>query len=276
MTSLVESMNCTGVLESQKKGQKGKVVEAPVVPPRILINTMIVRGLWDQDPSVVKQALSNLADMCSWECQKAEENGKEIARLGGPLAIIKAMERNMDDADIQVEASRAMQNFGLYCDNDIRVLAVQIGGIVAVVEAMNKYRDYSKMQTQGCFSLRYLSHEDEEHQKQVADVGGVMAIIEAMKSHPLDPEVQLSACLTLNKLADGGDYLKNAIVNTSGLSAIGRAAEYHINNSDIRLAASAANKSLWKVVGDSAGPPKTATQQVAELTDESGCCRRGM
>lgn len=72
----------------------------------------------------------------------------------------------------------------------------RLGGVIAIVRAMQSHPSNLQIQRSACTALAHLS-VDEDSQEAIAEVGGMGAIVVAMQSHPNDHEVQESATLAL-------------------------------------------------------------------------------
>lgn len=72
----------------------------------------------------------------------------------------------------------------------------RLGGVIAIVRAMQSHPNNLQIQRSACTALAHLS-VDEDSQEAIAEVGGMGAIVAAMQSHPNDDQVQESATLAL-------------------------------------------------------------------------------
>jgi len=102
--------------------------------------------------NAMKRALVNLAG-------SDENNRVLIATTGGIYAVIEAMGRYPQEAEVQHQGCRALANLAFNNDNN-KVLIATTGGISVLLEAMRQHPQDSKVQYQGCRALVSLAVND--------------------------------------------------------------------------------------------------------------------
>lgn len=205
----------------------------------------LVRDLWSDDIAVVKRALTKLAVQCHGD-ETVEDVRHKIGQIGGPLTIVKAMERLSDDPNIQARGCGALAN--LAYNDDIQNLIALVGGINIVVLAMTKFPEHSYLQECGCGALRNLAFKNRDNQDLVNKAGGVSAIITAMGTHSGNDRIHSLACSALYNIADGLEESGAVMVSSGGLIATAKAAEDYLDNPEVKEAACNLQKKLLKAI----------------------------
>jgi len=155
--------------DSMYTAEEGTVSSEPAsmskrTPDRI---TEVLRhDIWSRDPTVVASALHALAD----EASRGAQSRKDIVQFGGLLAIIRAMEVNLVYDNVQIAACTALRDLSIADDRDAgyadetinhnnsnQRAIVHVGGIQAIVAAMNGHPDTPEVQDAACTALARLT-----------------------------------------------------------------------------------------------------------------------
>jgi hypothetical protein len=175
------------------------------------------QDVWSQDTTIVQAALEHLAR----EAAVGPQNRSSITRFGGLLAILRAMEVNLNHDRIQMAACTALEKLAL--DADTQVAIGEVGGISAVVGAMRTHVDNDGVQQAGCAALVNISHhhgtENDDHLEISAD-GAIQALCTSMMRHADNVEIQANAFGALANLClDNQERLKE-LSQAGGLAAM--------------------------------------------------------
>lgn len=195
------------------------------------ISTIVTEGLWDDDAKKVEESLTELANL-SFGHANAGPNRVTISLTGGLLAIVKALTKHADDAEVQAAGGRALQNLALDQNNKGGIASA--GGIEVLVTAMKKFRDDPAVQLGGCGSFQNLVWGNDDNRTRILKAGAIPEIIMAMNNHTEFPELQEWACGALYLLSVGEAEVKEAILESRGLSAIAKAIEDNKEDGGIR------------------------------------------
>lgn len=223
-----------------KREQKQRVARATANsedthPRKAQILKLINQQLFSSEASDVEAAFSELADLCMNSTEQSDTNRKLIARLGGPLAIVKAMERHSTgEPFLHAEGCRAMANLALHT-RYVKEIIADAEGIEAILAAMTQFISNEYIQECGCCALRNLTCGNETNKHRIVSVDGVPTIIASMKAHPTSASVLDSACGVLENLAmaaqgsrnSGETSIVNAVIDAGGTVALATAAKDH-------------------------------------------------
>jgi hypothetical protein len=89
----------------------------------------LILDLWSDDRNVIQKSLTDLAD---------EDDGQdEIVQLGGHMAIVQVLKKNLEDVLIQEEGIEALGNFGYATLG--KVLVGDIGGVEVILTGMRQH-----------------------------------------------------------------------------------------------------------------------------------------
>lgn len=195
------------------------------------ISTLVTEGLWDDDSRKVEDSLTELANL-SFGHQHAGPNRVTISLTGGLLAIVKAMTKHADDADVQAAGGRALQNLALDQNNKGGIASA--GGIEVLVSAMKKFPEDAAVQMGGCGTFQNLVWGNDENRMRIFKAGAIPEVIAAMAKHDDVAELQEWACGALYLLSVGEAEVKQAILDNKGLSAIAKSIEDNKEEGAIR------------------------------------------
>eukprot|EP00940_MAST-03C_sp_MAST-3C-sp2_P001689 g1689.t1 len=152
------------------------------------------------------------------------ERQKEIARLGGIEAIVRAMRAHRSIVGIQDYACGALANLANNAENQKRI--VKEGGIDAVLRAMESHKASEGVQAQGCGALSNIAMATNgtENAERIAKEDGIAVVLRAMETHKTIESVQLYGVVALQKIGCTAELLKR-IGTEGGVEAILRAME---------------------------------------------------
>jgi hypothetical protein len=199
--------------------------------PRKLVE-YIRHDLWKRgDPDTVHAALQQLA-----VASTRPQARSSIARTGGLLAIVRAMEDHLSHAHIQIAACRALEKLALDAENEMAI--AEIGGVDAVLGAMMCHFEDCAVQEAAWSTLWNLTCLNSQARMTIDTAGGMAAIVSCMRHHALHPKVQQNACGALRNLCLHHEERLQALVDAGGLVAIAAALQTHWKNPAVRKEAS--------------------------------------
>lgn len=127
---------------------------------------------------------------------------RRMAEGGGIGAVLAAMRRTPEDAEVQLWGALALgaaAHSGRECQRKIDAE----GGVECVVGDLGRLGDNEKVQRAGCLALAYIAANNPETQRRVGRAGGVTAIVRAMECNPDSEDIQRYGCLALAYTAFG-------------------------------------------------------------------------
>lgn len=190
--------------------------------------------------SVCKYALAALRSLSRF---RKRMQANEISAI---LAIMRYHLRNDSGAvAVNTEAIRLVSMITM--DEAGRTAVARCGGILAIVAAMNIFKEETKLQLFACSSLYYLSFEIRRRERITAS-GGAKATINAMKLHFDNAELNMHGCRTLRNLAStkSSHCIRERIKEYGGVSVIWAATENHANDPTVHFWASKALAKLLR------------------------------
>jgi hypothetical protein len=197
--------------------------------PRRSISDIIRHDLWNKDEAVVEHSLKLLAE-------KASIHGSyrnAIARAGGILAIVRAMEQNMNHVGTQIAACQALEKLALDTENELAI--GEVGGVEAILSAMMAHYTNGSVQEAAWAALWNCTCGNACDTMTIDTTqGGMTAIVSCMKQHVENPIVQVSACNTLLNLCLDNTERLQALVEADGLVAISQAMQTHWKDPTVR------------------------------------------
>lgn len=196
-----------------KNRERGRNSPSSSSPPSL---ALLLKDIQNQDSHTVRNALQTLQQQLI-EGEKSL-NCDKIARVGGPLIIIKAMEHH-EELDIS--------NLGLWAlghlsqDSKLSNLIIKNGGIEAIVLAMTRFPQDTFLQHYGCVALRtILEHDPKQGGTAIIAKGGIHAILKAMENHPQNRGILFHSNSTLHTLTNKHPEGNDAIIRCDGLKVI--------------------------------------------------------
>jgi hypothetical protein len=176
------------------------------------------KDVWSRDKVVVQAALEQLA----LEAAGGPEHRSSIARFGGLLAILRAMEVNSAHADVQIAACRALEKMAL--DSETQVAIGEVGGIPTLVGAMADHLAHKGVQQAACAALLNISRCCVEYVDSEIDPiptdGVVHALTTAMKEHADQVEIQVKAFGALGNLCVNNEKRIQELAASGGLATM--------------------------------------------------------
>jgi hypothetical protein len=195
------------------------------------MSDLIRLDLWSRDPAVVESALKDLVGFAA-----DNKNHGTMARTGGLLAVVRAMETHMDQAGVQVQACRCLEKLALDHDNELAI--GEVGGVEAILGSMMSHGEDPDVQEAGWAALWNLTCGNADSQMVVDAAGGIEALVQCMVRHAEHPEVQKNACGTLANLCLDKEERLTALAQAGGFVAISMALQTHWKHPDVRNEAS--------------------------------------
>ena len=201
----------------------------------------VLGELWDPDEAAVQRALMELANLCTHGDHR-RQNRKEITRIGGPLTVVKTMQRHPRSSSIQATGCRALANFAIY--NEACTLIATVGGIDCVLEAMQRFPSNGDIQESGCGAMYNFTCRCHENRRLIVIANGIPAILSAMQKQPGRARLQDWACGALESLSQVNQKTKEKIIKLGGVVLIAKAAQEHMNDCHTKEAACEAMAAL--------------------------------
>lgn len=235
------------------------VVQAPLTESTVKeysrrsLKEIVTKDLWSRDAAVVENALHVLTIDAFYD-ERARDS---IARTGGILAIVRAMETHNENTCVQVAACQALEKLALNEQNELAIN--DVGGVEAILGAMMGHFDCSNVQEAAWAALWNLSCGNAGNDMTIDSAGGIAAIVSAMKRHVHVASVQKNACGALANLCLDNESRLQALADADGFVAIATALQRHWSHPEVRKEAGHALARL-------AGPP--THDDVSLLHDE--------
>jgi hypothetical protein len=179
--------------------------EAPEAPATTETIVKLLSNLWSGNQTTIEQALTDLADLCHDDTTCTfQANELEIRRLGGHMAIVQVLKKQVDAVLIQEEGIRALCN----CTYPAlaEVLVGDIGGLEVILAGMRKHPKNINIQGAGCGAIANLLHETKRNAERLKESDGIASVISAMKAHPENEIVQSSSCGALVNMCEWAEY----------------------------------------------------------------------
>lgn len=215
-----------------------------------LVKKLVWSDLWSDEVQAVIRALTELQDLC---CKRdeggfasAERNSELLYKIGGHLAVFKAMEKHAQNALVQVKACTVIGLTTAVSESTIPAL-VSIDGHEKLLATMKAFPASADIQERAIGALVNISYENQEVSEHIVkDLNGVRLIVAAMNSFTQLRRLQLCACMALDNLSQH-DQLIDCINETGARGAIAAAAERYPMDECIVAIASKATKQLWRL-----------------------------
>ena len=135
--------------------------------------------------------------------------------------------------------------------NDENIFNItDLGGIKAIIAAMQRHSGDSAVQKAGCGALNNLGLYDEEYQDKITELGGIEAVLAAMHGHSTDCGLQGTCCAALGNLANRKNLDK--ITELGGIEAIWTAIRGHSQDVTVQAVGEEALEILAMLEGNSA------------------------
>ncbi|KAL7560764.1 hypothetical protein ACA910_005333 [Epithemia clementina (nom. ined.)] len=184
----------------------------------------IIRSdMWSPDLATVLSALKHIT------MEAASDKARSlIARTGGVLAVVRAMETHSSNSQIQVAGCQALEKLALDSDNEVAI--EQVGGVETILAAMMGHFKDAAVQEAAWAALWNLTCTNATKDMTLDTEGGMAAIVAAMKEHMECPAVQKNACGALANLCQNNLKRMEAFAKANGFSVIATALQRYWNS----------------------------------------------
>lgn len=192
-----------------------------------------------------------------WKMSGTERNQLAFVDAGALDGILAAMDRFIDDVDVQEKAIATLSNLAAAEDN--LELLVDKGAVGQIVKAMNKHSQAESVQIMGCAAVANLASHDSPFKKQIMELGGGGAVVIAMVMHPGDFCLQEKALRALRNLCANSEENKVELANIGGIDAAISAMQVHRDEAGVQeegawtLSNLAENDDSKAAIGDCGG-----------------------
>lgn len=216
---------------------QASITSAPVTTPlpneeTAGILTLLMDELPKDDPHAVGTALHKLADYChNGKTKNAVDNQNIIFTNGGHLAIVQAMKKFVDKAEVQVYGLGAVMNLTSRSEEH-KMLLAQIGGIEMIVKSMDAHIGDAVIQRRGCGSLANILQDSEANGIRLDQGHGITSIVAAMNAFPDDARVQFYGLRTFSSLTHW-EECEAHILGARGASTVSAALENHGDDAEV-------------------------------------------
>jgi hypothetical protein len=149
--------------------------------------------LLDLTPSVEGAEYQRILRENGGEWMEMDRKYRELASAGVIDVVCQAL--STQPAEVAATGCRVL-TFLARSDANLGLIA-RLGGIEALVTAMQGHATDPGVQEWACRALVNLTVNNAENQVKISNLGGIEAILKAMKDHPTVAEVQKQACWAL-------------------------------------------------------------------------------
>jgi len=208
------------------------------------LKKLITEDLWSDNASTVEHSLRKLSAILG----KDARSRTMIFKAGGHLAIVQAMKKHRKNAAVQGEGCRAlgiaaeeMVNNGSDKRPNENAIAM-VGGMDAVLYAMQQFKQEEQIQDFGCGALQNLTGLRENAQ-QLCDRDGLNVVLGAMRAFPHSRLVQESGCWTIVNLCLRKEN-KHRIEKAKCFSTVAAILDNHPRADQVKIAAQEALQQL--------------------------------
>ena len=103
---------------------------------KVSIQTIVLDDLWSNDEVILKRSMRQLMlDTNDDDDEKRAEKQKQFYRVGGHLAVVKAMNRNIACGTLQLHGIAVLVN-ATYQNLELKMAIAEVGGTETIVDAM--------------------------------------------------------------------------------------------------------------------------------------------
>mmetsp|Transcript_103167 Transcript_103167/g.178186 ORF Transcript_103167/g.178186 Transcript_103167/m.178186 type:complete len:1175 (-) Transcript_103167:76-3600(-) len=141
-------------------------------------------------------------------------------------SVVEDMLLHVYEEDCQMTGIKTLRDATL-SDPGISITIGQIGGIEAILHAMENHEGHSSLLECACSALHHVLHDLPVNQKMMRDDGGLEILLEAMERHMDCWEVQDQACLALASFMECNVENQTRFGNDGGVELVLRAMERH-------------------------------------------------
>lgn len=193
------------------------------------IKDLVRRDLRSSNENVVERALQQITIDCFYD-QSARSM---IARVGGLLAVISAMEDHSSNPLIQIAACQALEKLSLDADNERAV--AELGGIDCILGAMMTHFGNVRLQEAAWSALQNLtcSNAYSEMPMDTTD-DGMGVLVRSFQQHASHSNVAMHASATLANLCIPNEVRTDHLIKADGVVTIAKALQEHWANRSAR------------------------------------------
>jgi hypothetical protein len=214
--------------------------EKAATPPTLTETCVkLISDLWSDDRNVIRKALDDL-----YYVADGNEDEGEISRLGGHMAIVQVLKKNLKDVLIQEKGIKALGNFTAY-STLAEVLVGDIGGVEVILTGMKTHPHNARLQRAGCAAIANLLSETKRNATRFEESDGIAQVIAAMKAHPDDDNLQYYGCDALFNMCEWAEY-RPLIFAAGGAVTIATVIEKYSDHPRVRRASQKAMQRLVK------------------------------
>lgn len=157
---------------------------------------LVLEDLQSDDVKVIEKVLEQLRKAM----RSGNEGIQEFFFLGGQSSVIAVMRKHQNCHAILMECFNVVTD-ATCMSEDLQNAFRKVGGIEAVLAAMEKFPNDRNIQFSGLLSLANLCCHNEANAKTlVTDLNGVSAILKSMHIFSNDEDVASAGCLALRNL----------------------------------------------------------------------------
>ena len=207
------------------------------------IQELIRRDLPSTDAAVVRGALQQITLDC-WDCPVARS---AVARAGGILAVLSAMERHASTAALQVAACQALSKLALDADNATAI--AELGGVDTILGALMTHFEHPTVQEAAWAALQNCTSTAGAALSSLDTTpGALQVLVQAYRQHaPRSATTAGHAAATMANVSVSSVPRTNQIVRANGIVLMAETLQ-HYWDSDPQAAANVAH-SLQRLCG---------------------------
>uniref|UniRef100_A0A7S1ZFT0 Uncharacterized protein n=1 Tax=Ditylum brightwellii TaxID=49249 RepID=A0A7S1ZFT0_9STRA len=180
------------MLSQKNNGTKGMLVRNGGT--EAIMNVMAKNS---NDAALQGKACAILSHLCNIDDLSLKQS---MVSNGAIDVTIRAMFEYKHDQYTQRGACAALSR--LCISDEARQIMVVNSGILATVQAMNKFQDCKEIQADGCFVLAFLAEGGLEVKCAIESTGALNIISKVVKRYPNDDDVQLNGTCVISLLSD--------------------------------------------------------------------------
>jgi hypothetical protein len=197
--------------------------------PRSL-KDLLRNDLRSPDKVVVERALQQITIDCFYD-QSARSL---IARSGGLLSIIAAMEDHPDCWQIQVAGCQSLEKLALDEENEKAVS--ELGGIDCIMQAMKNHANNIRVQESAWSALQNLTCSNSLQETTFDKTeGGMLGLVQWFAKYADHCGVAMHASATLANLCIPNVTRTEQVVNADGVVLLAQALQRHWEDEDVRV-----------------------------------------
>ena len=222
---LKEVASSSGSTGDRSRGSQSQKRRSRFPPTNL--NQILKKDMFSKDLSVVEGALRTLTE-------KADEDLEyraHIVRSGGILAIVRAMQQNVYNANVQLLACHTLGKIAT--DPENRVAIGEVGGVEAVVGAMSEHMAEEPVAEATCSALWILTSDSSQNQMCV-ETAALGVIVSCMRRYAKNVVVQEKAFQTLANLCLRDEEKLVTLSQMGGFVVMSTALVLHWENQTVK------------------------------------------